>query len=206
MYQQTPQASTYDRWQRWAKSLARQYRLVEAAYKNHGEPQKAEKIAAFVQRLSLFIDPAAHAAELAKQNFAVKGTLDSLRLLSLTMLKGMFEQALADMPAISGDMRKIFNSSAYGDCNGREATDIFKGPHSAIGEGIGSGDAEDSGNLAWNLMDLLQEAEYGGDAYLQRGLNQQEAAEAADGYAAQGGPTRGPTHFGRRTTDSGGIE
>ncbi len=178
------QKSTYDVWQIWAKALERQLKRCGDVYKEHGED--AGKVTALLQRIELFIDPVAHAQELAKRNYDVKGGVEKLYLLSLTVLHKIFRDALNALPAISEDMQRLLNSSCYGNCSGRAAMDIFKGPHRTTNEGIAAGVSDEYGTLPWVLASLLDEANVGGDEYLQKGLGNGTTSSNATG--AGGGP------------------
>lgn len=176
------QKSTYEVWQFWAAALERQMKRCADVYKDHNEDaSKAQKI---LTRIELFIDPVSHAQELAQKQYDVKGGVDKLYLLSLTVLQKIFRDVLGVLPSISEDMQRLLNSSCYGNCNGRIATDIFKGPHRTMNEGLGSGVGDQYGTLPWMLEKLLDEADIGGEDYFNKGLGK---AGAADGEPARDG-------------------
>ncbi|MDX1922248.1 MAG: hypothetical protein SFW65_03845 [Alphaproteobacteria bacterium] len=178
------QKSTYEVWQIWAKALERQLKRCADVYKENGED--AGKATALLERLELFIDPVSHAQELAQRNYDVKGGVEKLYLLSLTVLQKIFRDTLNVLPAISQDMQRLLNSSCYGNCSGRAAMDIFKGPHRTTNEGIAAGVSDEYGTLPWVLANLLDEANVGGDEYLQKGLGKAAAGSSATGTG--GGP------------------
>lgn len=168
--------STFDVWQRWAKALRASLRRIAAVYAQHEDSKGAEKISTFLERLELFIDPASHAQELATKGYEVKGSFEKLNLLALKNLRGIFKNALTMLPEFSADMQRLLQSTCYGDCNGRVASDIFKGPHRSEYEGIGSGAADQAGTLPWMLGKLLDDAEVGGEDYLKQGLSKEDDA------------------------------
>ncbi|MBI1273213.1 MAG: hypothetical protein GC131_03900 [Alphaproteobacteria bacterium] len=84
---------------------------------------------------------------------------DELRINSLTVL---CTELIDKLPEISLDMQQLLRSSWTGDCNGRLAADLFKGPVGTKNEGIGSGNAFD-GMLPWVISNLLDREERGTD-------------------------------------------
>lgn len=174
----TNQKSTYDVWQMWAITLERQFKRCADVYNDNKADGKI--VQTYLERLQLFIDPVSHAQELAQKNYDVKGGVEKLYLLSLTVLQKIFRDVLKDMPEISQDMQRLLNSSCFGNVTGRLAMDIFKGPHRSVNEGIGGGGVDQYGTLQWMLAKLLEDAEIGGDEYFKKGIgNDQAAAEAA---------------------------
>lgn len=174
------QKSTYYVWQNWAMALERQMKRCADVYKENKED--AGKAQAFLDRVELFIDPVSHAQELAQKNYDVKGGVEKLYLLSLTVLQKIFRDALKQLPELSADMQRLLNSSCYGNVSGRQAMDIFKGPHRTANEGIGSGAADQYGTLPWMLAKLLDEADMGGEEYFTKGL----VEDAASGQSESG--------------------
>ena len=172
------QKSTYEVWQFWAKALDRQMKRCADVYKEHNV--SGAKAQAVIDRLELFIDPVAHAQELAAKNYDVKGGVSKLYILSLTVLQKIFRDTLDVLPEISADMQNHLNSPCYGDCSGRAAMEIFKGPHRTTNEGIAAGLPDERGGLPWVLAKLLDEADIGGDEYLNKGLNQNVAGQQSE--------------------------
>lgn len=196
------QKSTYEVWQRWAKVLKRQLGLTLDVYNEHKDAASAARVKALSDRIELFIDPVAHASELAKMNFDVKGSIMKLHLLSLTNLVGLFRDGLKMLPQLSDDMQRLLNSPCYGNCRGRVASDIFKGPHSTQNEGIAAGVPDERGGLPWVLSKLLDEADIGGDEYFQRGLNN-TGDEAHGGDDSAGAARTLPQQQRRKITATG---
>jgi hypothetical protein len=172
------QKSTYEVWQFWAKALDRQMKRCADVYKDHKASGK--KAQAIIERLELFIDPVTHAQDLAAKNYDVKGNVTKLYLLSLTVLQKIFRDTLDVLPEISADMQNLLNSPCYGDCSGRAAMDIFKGPHRTTNEGIAAGLPDERGGLPWVLAKLLDEADIGGDEYFNKGLNHNVTGQASE--------------------------
>src|SRR6185295_9844809 len=90
--------STYAVWQKWAKTLQRQLERIAEIYEAHDEGSAAGKLRDFVERMKIFIDPVAHAQELAQRNYDVKGHVEKLYILSLTSLEFLFREALGFLP------------------------------------------------------------------------------------------------------------
>lgn len=174
--------STYELWQKWAAVTQALLRRVASVYEKRGtkKERNAEKVGTLLERISLFIDPLKHAQELAELGYDVRGSFNKLYLLSLNSLKGIFASFNGLSPALSEDMQRLLESPCFGDCNGREASDIFKGPHRSECEGLGSGDGSEYGTLPWMLAKLLEEAEVGGQAYFQRGLEKKDEGDGED--------------------------
>ncbi len=178
------QKSTYEVWQTWAMALERQMKRCAEVYSENKED--AARVQTFLDRLELFIDPVSHAQELAQKNYDVKGGVEKLYLLSLTVLQKIFRDVLKAMPAISEDMQRLLNSSCFGNVSGRQAMDIFKGPHRTVNEGIGPGTSDEYGTMPWMLAKLLDEAEIGGEDYFKKGIQGDKAlGEAAAHEGAQ---------------------
>jgi hypothetical protein len=176
-----PPRSTYETWQKWAKALCRQFERVSEIYEVHEEGTEAAKLKDFLERLKLFIDPVAHAQELAKRNYDVKGHIHKLYILSLVSLEEMFREAISYMPRISEDMQRLLNSACTGDCNGRTASDVFKGPHGSEYEGVGRGYPDEPNRLPWMLQRLVEQAEIGGQSYFEQGLDDSPVPHSDDG-------------------------
>ncbi len=174
MHKTVQSHSTYAIWQKWAKVLRRQLDRIAEIYEVHEEGIAARRLHEFNGRLKLFIDPVANAQELAKRNFNIAGHVNNIYLLALGSLDLLFREALTFLPGVSEDMQRILNSPPSGQCNGRTASDIFKGPHGTVHEGIGRGTTEDHGSLPWILFLLVEEAEQGGSDYFSLGLAHSE--------------------------------
>lgn len=178
------QLSTYAIWQKWAKILQRQLERIAEIYDVHEEGHEASRLKDYIERLKLFIDPVAHAQELARRNYEVKGSVRKLYVLSLISLQQLYREALHFLPQISEDMQRLLNSPCQGNCNGRTASDVFKGPHGTENEGIGSGLPDENGGLPGMLQQLLEKADAGGSGYFEEGLLDGDGSEDGSGEGA----------------------
>lgn len=88
-------------------------------------------------------------------------------------LQPLFRETLAHLPVFSRDMQQLLKSPWMDDCAGRVATELFRGSHNHLSEGIGSGLAV-HGRLPEKLEQLL-EREATGDS---RPLRQEAPAKA----------------------------
>jgi hypothetical protein len=198
------QKSTYENWQKWAKILDQQLKLTLDVYAEHNEGNAAAPVRKLAERLELFIDPVKNAAELALRNYDVKGSVNKIYLLSLTMLQSIFREALTQLPKISADMQRLLKSPCFGNCVGRVASDIFKGPRGEAQQGIGNGEIDVYGFLPWMLAKLIEEADVGGEEYFQKGLDKESQASSSDKSGSTGGPQKFyPPNMGRKTTATG---
>ena len=72
----------------------------------------------------------------------------------------LFREALGMLPPLSADMQKLLKSEWFDKCNGRLASELFRGPMGNMPEGIGSGYPE-QGRLPEVLAALLQRERVG---------------------------------------------
>jgi hypothetical protein len=200
-----PTTSTYATWQRWAKVLRRQFERICEIYEVHEEGAEAIKLREYLDRLKLFIDPVAHAQELAQRNYDVKGHIHKLYMLSLTSLEALFREAIVYMPQMSEDMQRLLNSPPVGNCNGRTASDVFKGPHGTEYEGIGTGYTDEDNRLPWKLQRLIEQAEMGGDTYFADGLENSPIGQAEPEHH-EGHPDRHDLPRGKRRITATGVQ
>src|ERR1043166_4603741 len=101
------QKSTYETWQKWARTLSHQLRLTQNVYQENDDEEGAASVRELADRVDLFIDPVKHAEELAARNYDVKGSVNKIYLLSLTMLQSLFREAIHALPRISADMQRL---------------------------------------------------------------------------------------------------
>jgi hypothetical protein len=195
--------STYAVWQKWASALCGQMERIAEIYEAHEEGAEAAKLTAYIERLKLFIDPVAHAQELAARNFDVKGNVTKLYVLASVSLEHMFREALDFLPKLSEDMQRILNSP-YSGCNGRTASDVFRGPHGSENHGIGSGYPDERGGLPWKLFNLIEEAQAAGEGYFERGLNLYAQSNTGSGEADQ--PDRHEFHQRNKRITATGVQ
>jgi hypothetical protein len=79
----------------------------------------------------------------------------------ISELQPIFRDVVRRLPSWSGDMQMLMKSPWFDKCNGRMATELFRGPEDREGEGIGSGMIE-HGRLPQVLYDLLEREQIGG--------------------------------------------
>jgi hypothetical protein len=78
----------------------------------------------------------------------------------IAALQPLFGDVLRRLPSWSGDMQKLLKSPWYDQCRGKIADELFRGPDSREGEGIGSGMVE-NGRLPEVIRDLLEREQTG---------------------------------------------
>ncbi len=114
----------------------------------------------------------------------------------------LIREALELLPTLSHDMQKLLKSEWFDKCNGRIASELFRGPMGELLHGIGSGYAE-QGRLPEVLASLL-ERERIGDARTTRKTLQ--ATEDSDKNSSQDdGPQRHIPIMKRRYPDGSGA-
>lgn len=157
-----PKAS-FDVWLRWADVLATRLETARQVYTEHGVAEGATRAAGIVSRLRFVLDGAL-AKHLSFQPYAALNQLthgqDKFTEMQIQALASVFRLMLENFPALSKDMQKLLNSRWEGSCNGRVASDLFRGPVGTLNEGIGSGYPRD-GRLPGVLEQLLQLEESG---------------------------------------------
>jgi hypothetical protein len=72
----------------------------------------------------------------------------------------LFHETLERLPELSADMQKLLKSPWYDNCNGRMASELFRGPMDNEAEGIGSGFPEHR-RLPMALKNLLERESMG---------------------------------------------
>jgi hypothetical protein len=137
----------------------------------------------------------------------VRGSVQKLYLLALVSMETMFREALTLMPQLSEDMQRLLDSPPVGNCNGRTASDVFKGPHRTENEGIGRGIVDEPDRLPWQLFQLLEQAEIGGTDYFYKGLNtNQDTGQAGEDETDPDHPDRHDPKTPRKRITAGGIQ
>jgi hypothetical protein len=164
MAAQTTKAS-FEEWTRVTGALVKRLQSAAAIYKQNRLDGKASDIEVFLVKMrqssgqpvgtSEQVTPyvVLHANELDANKF------DELRI---TALAGLFKEVLGQLPDVSNDMQQLLQSGWTGECNGRIASDLFKGPLGTHNEGIGSGFVTD-GQLPWVIDNLLDREATGSD-------------------------------------------
>ena len=77
-------------------------------------------------------------------------------------LSALFRETLDMLPTLSSDAQKLLKSEWFDKCNGRVASELFRGPMGDLPRGIGSGYAE-QGRLPSVLASLLERERIGED-------------------------------------------
>lgn len=155
---------SFDVWLRWAEVLCQRLEAVYQVYEDHGAHDKATRAVIGLSRLhSILAGKLAQHLSVLPYAQLQQMTAGGNRFeeAQITALTGIFHTALRELPDISKDMQKLLKSSWHGECNGRLASDLFKGPRGSVNEGIGSGLARD-GMLPMALEQLLQQEQMGG--------------------------------------------
>lgn len=114
----------------------------------------------------------------------------------------LFAEAVGMLPTLSADMQKLLKSEWYDKCNGRIASELFRGPMGDLDRGIGSGYAE-QGRLPAVLAKLL-ERERIGDVRVPRKELHRHDSGAAEGAESDAGPERRDIDVRRRWADKNG--
>lgn len=91
----------------------------------------------------------------------------------------LFAETLGLLPTLSADMQKLLKSEWYDKCNGRIASELFRGPMGDLPKGIGSGYAE-QGRLPSVLAGLLERERVGDVRVPRKELHRHKAGETDD--------------------------
>ncbi len=155
---------SFDLWLRWSDILDQRLETVRDVYDEHGVADKASRVGSLLSRLHAIL-----AGELARHLSVLPYA--ALQQLShgpnrsqesqIQALASIFQTALHELPLISKDMQKLLHSNWHGECNGRVASDLFKGPRGAVNAGIGSGLPRD-GMLPSVMEQLLDQEDTAG--------------------------------------------
>ncbi|MGB4100609.1 MAG: hypothetical protein WBK91_01690 [Alphaproteobacteria bacterium] len=147
---------------RWADILGQRLETVRHIYEDHNSSEAASRVSALLIRLQHILAGELE-RHLAVSTYAALQQAQSperAEELQCQALANAFTLALEQLPDFSKDMQKLLNSPWLDQCNGRLATDLFKGPRNAIDEGIGSGYPRD-GRLPKVLEKLLEQDQTG---------------------------------------------
>ncbi len=154
--QEQPKAS-FDVWLRWADVLMHRLTSIKEIYSGQMDAEAVGRVGGYLGQLRFVLDGAL-ARHLVHRPYAQLNELsygqDKLFDMQIQALTSVFRNVLTDFPQISKDMQKMLNSRWEGNCNGRVAMDIFRGPVGTLNEGIGSGYPRD-GQLPAVLDQLL---------------------------------------------------
>lgn len=152
-----------DIWLRWADVLGQRLETIRQISEDHDQRESALPAAMLIIRLQNILAGALE-RHLAVMPYAIlqqaqgEGRFDEVQIHALA---GIFATALEQLPALSKNMQNTLNSPWQGQCNGRLASDLFKGPRGTLNEGIGSGLPRD-GQLPQIMETLLTREKSGG--------------------------------------------
>jgi hypothetical protein len=153
---------SFDVWLRWADVLGQRLETVRQVYSDHAHHDAAMRVGMSISRLHHILAGELE-RHLAVRTYAVlqqeQGTAryDEIQILALASI---FTTVLEQMPTQSKDMQKLLKSPWYGQCNGRLASDLFKGARGTLNEGLGSGLPRD-GHLPLMIETLLEQESAG---------------------------------------------
>lgn len=154
---------SFDTWLLRADTLSQRLNTIYRVYEDNGQHDKASRVAIKLSHIHSIM-AGQFERHLSEQPYAVLQRLSAgaqgLEDAQIAILAAVFLTTLKEFPSISKDMQKLLKSPWQGECNGRLASDLFKGPRGSHNEGIGSGQAID-GMLPMLLEDLLQQEEKG---------------------------------------------
>ena len=91
----------------------------------------------------------------------------------------LFAEAVGMLPSLSSDMQTLLKSEWYDKCNGRIASELFRGPMGDLPQGIGSGYAE-QGRLPSVLAGLLERERIGDLRIPRKELHRHESKVSED--------------------------
>jgi len=111
----------------------------------------------------------------------------------------LMRETLALLPMLSSDMQKLLKSEWYDKCNGRIASELFRGPMGDLPKGIGSGYAE-QGRLP-EVLTLMLERERSGDSRQPRADLHRHGDTGESLSQAEAGPKRHTVDVKRRWAD-----
>lgn len=110
----------------------------------------------------------------------------------------LLRETLSRLPALSSDMQFLLKSPWFDKCNGRLASELFRGPMGNEPEGIGSGYAE-HGRLPEVLENLIEREDTGDYRQPRAALHRHaQSGEISDAF---GSPQRSDDDIRRRWTD-----
>ena len=163
---------------------------------------KNEAALSLLRRIHALIDesetPTESLGDVARHD---ERTFDGLALL--------FRESLDLLPVISADMQKLLKSEWYDKCNGRVASELFRGPMGDLPKGIGSGYPE-QGRLPGVLAELLERERIGDNRVPRKDLHRHEEPVETTAEHDDIVPERGTIDVRRRWADknsrSGGRE
>jgi hypothetical protein len=112
----------------------------------------------------------------------------------------LLTETLSLLPTLSIDMQKLLKSEWYDKCNGRIASELFRGPMGELNKGIGSGYAE-QGRLPEVLASLIERERIGDMRIPRKELHRHDEAQSDDAYDDGLSPKRATMDVKRRWAD-----
>lgn len=123
---------------------------------------------------------------------------------SIDGLTVLMRETLELLPSLSTDMQRLLKSQWYDKCNGRLASELFRGPMGDLSRGIGSGFPE-QGRLPEVLAQLLERERIGDSRQPRKALHRhQEHHENITGLVDIT-PKRHTVAMKRRYSDNSGA-
>jgi hypothetical protein len=113
----------------------------------------------------------------------------------------LLRETLGLLPMLSADMQKLLKSEWYDKCNGRMASELFRGPMGDLPKGIGSGFPE-QGRLPEVLATMLERERIGDSRQPRKELHRHADADTSSGGEPM--PTRHTVDVKRRWADKNG--
>ena len=193
------QKPSHEEWQRWAQVVLD--RLTTCVHVFSRPPfedvfmpekerqEKNAKTVDLLRRIHALIDD----AETPTDSLADVAHHDERVIAGLAVL---MQETLERLPALSADMQKLLKSPWHDRCNGRLASELFRGPMGNEVEGIGSGHPE-HGRLPEVLRTLLEREQTGEGRQPRAALHRHVGGGASE---TGGGPQR-QTEVKRRWAD-----
>ncbi len=164
--QQQTEKPSHEEWLRWAEVVISRLTTCvhvfskpphdtdpESFMPEKERQEKSARTVSLLRRIHTLTDgvstPTASLAEVAHHDERV-----------IAGLSVLFQDVLNRMPNLSTDMQKLLKSPWFDKCNGRLASELFRGPMGYEPEGIGSGYPE-HGRLPEVLQNLLEREQIG---------------------------------------------
>jgi hypothetical protein len=155
--------------------------------------QKNDAIISLLRRIHNLIDD----SETPTESLADVAYHDERVISGLVVL---LAETLAMLPMLSTDMQKLLKSEWFDRCNGRVASELFRGPMGDLPRGIGSGYPE-QGRLPAVLAQILERERIGDIRQPRKDLHRHRESGRRGGDGDEGGPTRNELDIRRRWAD-----
>jgi hypothetical protein len=180
----------HEEWLRWAQVVIDRLTTCVHTYSrppyedifmaDHERQVKIAKTVDLLRRINALIDE----ADTPTNSLADVAHYDERVIAGLAVL---LRDTLDRLPELSTDMQKLLKSPWYDKCNGRLASELFRGPGGNEPEGIGSGHPE-HGRLPEILYNLLEREQIGDSRKPRQELHRH--SDSHQTIAEPGGPLR----------------